>query len=100
MVAQVIVADAGMLVNNFRRFVYARRVDVRGNEARRVAKAAGVEDGADLADDPVGFELPDASDDFGFIETESGEGAFDHRDVGLQAREKLSVVHEFCVARA
>ena len=53
MVAQVVVGDAGVGVDDLRGAVRVVGVDLGGDEHRRVAERPGVEDRRDLADDPA-----------------------------------------------
>ncbi len=52
-VAQVVVRDAGVRVDDLRRPVRVLGVDLRGHEHRLVAERPRVEDRRDLADDPL-----------------------------------------------
>ena len=61
-VAQVVVADAGMLVDDVRGAPRVLRVDLGGDEHRGVAERTRIEDRRDLADDPLVEELLDAGD--------------------------------------
>ena len=59
-VAQVVVAHAGVRVDDPRRAPRVLGVDLRRDEHRAVAERAGVEDRRDLADDALVDELSDA----------------------------------------
>ena len=59
-VAQVVVADPGVRVDDLRGAPGVLGVDLGRDEHRAVAERAGVEDRSDLADDPLVGELLDA----------------------------------------
>ena len=59
-VAQVVVRDARVRVDELRRAVRVRRIDLGRDEHRGVAERARVEDRRDLADDPLVEQVLDA----------------------------------------
>lgn len=68
-VAPVVVAHAGVLVDDANRFVKAIGRNFCCDKAGGVTEAARVKNRADLADDPVCLELADVLDDLMFLET-------------------------------
>ena len=74
-VAQVVVRDAGVRVDDLGRPPRVLRVDARGDEHRLVAQGARVEDRRHLADDPGVEQLLDAAQDIGLRDGElAGDG--------------------------
>jgi hypothetical protein len=59
-VAQVVVGDARVRVDELRGAMRVRGIDLGGDEHRLVAERARIEDRRDLADDPLVEEVPDA----------------------------------------
>jgi hypothetical protein len=60
-VAEVVVRDAGVRVDDRGRPVRVLRVDLRGDQHRAVAEHAGIEDRRHLADDPLVDQAGDAA---------------------------------------
>ena len=88
-VAQVVVADAGVRVDDLRRAPGVLGIDLRGDEHRAVAERARVEDRRDLADDPLVEQALDALEDLVLGDPgELGDGR-----VGLR-REREAALHE------
>ena len=79
-VAQVVVADAGMRVDDLRGAPGVLGIDLGGDEHRAVAERARVEDRRDLADDALVEQALDAAQDL--VLGDAGLG----RDGGVRAR--------------
>ena len=94
-VAQVVVRDARMRVDELRRAVRERRVDLRRDEHRAVAERARVEDRRDLADDALVEQVLDALEHLGLVEAgevrDGLERARVEREAALHQVEQLLV---------
>ena len=94
-VAEVVVGDAGVGVDDLDGVVEVTWINFGGDEGGLVAEGFGVEDGGDLADDAVLLEGFGAREDFGFGEVELlgdlREWAGDEGDLGLERVEELFV---------
>jgi hypothetical protein len=94
-IAQVVVRHAGVRVDELRRTVRVGRVDLRGDEHRRVAERAGVEDRRDLADDPLVEQARDAGQNLRLGQPralgDQGERAPIEREAALHQIEQLLV---------
>ncbi len=95
MISQVVVTDAGMLVDNRRGFIHTRRVDLRRDKARCVAETARVEDRADLADYFGVLEVLYVLENFPFtrsdLVSECGKRPLNDRYFRLQQSEQFDV---------
>ena len=88
-VAQVVVRDAGVLVDHAGRTPRVLGVDLGRDQHRGVAESARVEDRGDLADDPLVDQALYAGDDLGFIDP----GLCRHVLVGLLG-DREAALHE------
>ena len=85
-VAQVVVRDAGVGVDDLGRLPGVLGVDLGGHEHRAVAESAGVVDRRDLADDPLVEQALDAGEHL-LLGHLGGAARLPHRDVAASGKE-------------
>ena len=99
--AGVVVADAGVPVDEDGAGVEVGGGVGEGHQGGLVAQAAGVKDGADLPDDVLSFEFGQPGQDFAFVNADfggdGGVGLGDDRKPALDDVEQFAVgeVHSF-----